>query len=205
MAAVEMDKVDRSLYELYEDVTLWAGLEVMQEVVTGDLDGRISSFLMAADKQHGDFVTLDVVDERSYVVASSHPDRIGHRLANDPAFPTVMSGEPVVRDIEKDERTGTWVVLFYWPIRARFDESATVGALCATWSAAELETMTRDLQQAVGRPTGSQVVLMRADGVTLSAPSSAALLFEENLSSQASTGAPGQGVQPFGRQPGHTR
>ncbi len=167
MAAETMDKVDRSLYEVYREVQLWAGLELMQEVVTGDLDGRISSFLMAVNED-ADFVNLDTVDNEGIVVASSDATRIGSSFTDRDVLGIVLAGNRLVRDIQRDEATGAWFVLFCRSVRAQFNSSETVGALCARWNAAELHSMTQSSSE--GEHTGARIAVMNADGRTISPP-----------------------------------
>ena len=169
MATETMEMVDRYLFEESKDIQVWAELELMQEVVTGDLDGRISSFLMSSAKEYGDFVSIDAIDSQGNIVASSDAKVIGINVADDTSFQTAVAGRSLVRDIQEDELSGTPVILFCSPIRAQFDESATVGVLWARWDATELDGMTRALQTA-GPQASPLVVLMKADGMAISLP-----------------------------------
>jgi len=172
MASETIDNVDRVLSTVQERVGLWVGLGAMQEVVTGDLDGRISSFLLAVGKESPEFASIDVADARGEIVASSLPSLVGADLAGDPSVAAALRGESVVRDAERDERRRAWVVSFCAPIRGRFEVSEVIGALCARWDARELAGMTKGLLRAKNGATEVVALVMRGDGLALSPPPS---------------------------------
>lgn len=169
MAAEAVDKVDRTLHVAYMDVQFWARLDVMQEVLTGDLDGRVSSFLMTTAREHGDFVSIDAIDTNGEVVASSSPELIGRRLRRDDAVERVVGGSPAIRDVERDQVTDIPVVTFCWPVRAGFDDTRILAALCARWNAGELQTMITARQQGEKSHVSPAVILVAGDGRVLSA------------------------------------
>src|SRR3989338_3464250 len=43
VARRSIEKIDDKVFEIAEDVRRWTGLEFMQDVVSGDVDGRINS------------------------------------------------------------------------------------------------------------------------------------------------------------------
>ena len=53
IAQETIDKVDRSVYEVYQNVSTWSKLDIMQEILTGDLDGKISTYLMELKREYG--------------------------------------------------------------------------------------------------------------------------------------------------------
>jgi len=171
-ASEAIDKVDRGLYSIQERVRVWVGLELMQEVVTGDLDGRISSFLLAIGRDAPEFARIEVKDAEGRVVAASAPDLVGASLPDDPAFGVAITGRTVVRDAEPDPWTGAWVVTFCAPIHAHFDENVVVGVLCARWAVRELHFMTEGLPQAERSESlagGVITRVIRRDGLEISA------------------------------------
>src|SRR3990172_8697259 len=144
MAAEAIDKVDRSLYDAHQNVETWASLELMQDVVTGDLDGRIASFLIGVRKEYETFSSIDVLDNRGEIVASSTPAFVGRRGSDEASVEAALRGRSTVRDVARDDESDAWIVLFCYPIPAPFDEARVVGAICARWNTRELLRMTRD-------------------------------------------------------------
>lgn len=182
MAAEAIDKVDRSLFEVQQTVETWASLELMQDVVAGDLDGRIASFLIGVKKEYATFSRIDVLDAHAEVIASSDPGIVGARAQADESFTAAVRGRAEIRDVARDD-SGDWTVLFCYPIPARFDESNTVGVICARWNAAELARMTRapDASNRESVPN-ADTVLVRGDGLVLSTHSAAAgKAFSDNV------------------------
>ena len=50
IAHEKIDRINHSLYEVYRSVQAWAELELMQEVITDDVDGKISTFIMGLSR-----------------------------------------------------------------------------------------------------------------------------------------------------------
>src|SRR6185436_6925877 len=64
------DKVDRNIYEIYRNIDTWSKLDLMQEVITGDLDGNITSFLIGLNKEYGYFSSIVAFNRAGKAVAS---------------------------------------------------------------------------------------------------------------------------------------
>jgi len=183
MAAAAIDKVDRALYTVEERVRLWVGLEVMQEVLTGDLDGRISSFLFTVGKDSSEFATLEAFDTRGEIVASSQPDYVGLVLDDDSALRAALRGDSVVGDVSWDGIREAWLVPMCAPIRAGYEENEqgeVIGALCARWSVRELVGMVEH-SPGVDPSEGAQTLIVRSDGAVLPPGSEATGPFSGNL------------------------
>ena len=74
---VTIDRLDQSLQSLQNDIEFIASLDIMNDVLTGDLDRRIVNLLLLKKDDlalDGDF---DVVDTSGQVVASTALDSIG--------------------------------------------------------------------------------------------------------------------------------
>lgn len=83
-----VDRLDQNLLALGKDMHFIASLDIMNDVLTGDLDKRITDLLAAkkADLELiGDF---DVTDAKGNVIASSDIQRVGHP-EEDKAFMSV--------------------------------------------------------------------------------------------------------------------
>jgi PAS domain S-box-containing protein len=169
MAAEAIDKVDRSLHEVQQNVQTWAGLELMQEVVTGDLDGKIASFLLGVQREYKTFSRIEVFDASGEVVASSDPSSVGRPVSDEATLSTALSGRGAVRDVRRDELGAAWVVVFCYPILAQFDDARTVGAVCARWNATELTRMVQ--VGGMGDSPAADIIVIRKDGLLISSPS----------------------------------
>lgn len=174
-----IDKVDRSLYDVYRNVKTWAELEVMEEVITGDLDGKISSLLMRLSKEYGSFSAIHVFNADGTVIASSQPSSIGISFSEKNHFKEAIKGKSYVDDVRYDDNEKGWGVTFAFPIRSKSEKEKVIGVLSGRWRADELAQMTQGIQSEKGAP---RLLLIRSDGLVISAPETQQeILFKENL------------------------
>lgn len=178
-----IDKVDRSVFEVYQNVLTWSKLDIMQEILTGDLDGKISTYLMEVQREYGYFANIVALNEQGKVVAASDPVLIGQDVGGAAFHREAMNGRPYVDDVHVDESTQEWVVTFSFPVKAQFMDGKIVGVLRALWNAEELERLTQAAQSSVDRPLqAAEVFLTREDGLVISAPAShRERIFRDNL------------------------
>jgi len=189
LAEEASDKVDRGLYEVQRTVGTWAGLDVMQELVTDDLDAKISRFLIAINREYGYYAEIDALNKKGVVVASSQPQAVGKERRTAAYYTRGLAGEPAILDAELDPELGRWVVTFGFPVHAQFAESEIVGVLCAKWPVDELAHMLETQREADG-PSRRHKLLLRKDGLVLSAPSSGGdIVFKQNLLAAGSDAA----------------
>ncbi|WDT75666.1 MAG: EAL domain-containing protein [Candidatus Manganitrophus sp.] len=174
-----IDKVDRSLYDVHRNVKTWAELDLMEEVITGDLDGRISSFLIRLSKEYGSFSSIHVLNTDGTIIASSRPDRIGSEFNQENLFMKVIRGEGAIQDIHEEDTEKGWGVTFAFPIRSKSEKEKVIGVLTGRWKADELAKMTQVVQGEKGSP---RLLLIRGDGLVISAPEAEQeILFKRNL------------------------
>ncbi len=179
IAHESIDKVDRSLYEVYQSAQIWSGLDLMQEVITGDVDGKISSFLIGLSRDYWYFSSMSAVSQRGEVVASSRPELVGRDFQHERAFKNGLRGVPSVEDAQFDPLSKAWVVTFGAPIQAKFEADRMIGVLIVRWKADELYGLTQ-LAKQVGIGAHGGLWLMRQDGLLISAPARRGI-FERNL------------------------
>ena len=171
-----INKVDSVLYGIYESVQVWVEPELMQEVITDDLDGTISSFLIGLNKKHNYFSSIDVLNSNGMVVASSDPKLIGENLNHADYFTGALNGSVYVKDVFPDQFSNHWVVVFSSCIKAMFDGNKIIGVLCARWKADALFNVIRYQNMDLSDPNqlhnyshmNSHIVLLRGDGLLLS-------------------------------------
>src|SRR5262245_47984013 len=166
LAEETSDKVDRGLYEVQRTVSTWAGLDVMQELVTDDLDSKISRFLIAINREYGYFAEIDALNKKGVIVASSQPQAVGKERRSAAYYSRGLAGEPTIQDAEFDPEVGHWVVTFGFPVHAQFAESEIVGVLCAKWPLDELAPMLEGGREA-GAAEQRHKLLLRRDGLVL--------------------------------------
>lgn len=70
--------VERVLFERVQNVHSWSQLAIMQDLLIGDIDKRLSVFLDETRQSYGkQYLSLDVINLHGEVVASSQPASIG--------------------------------------------------------------------------------------------------------------------------------
>jgi signal transduction histidine kinase len=75
------------MFERLQNVASWSHLEVMREVVIGDVDKRLSNFLSELKTSYrGVYQTLYVVDNQNMIAASSDASQIGKSAASIPQW-----------------------------------------------------------------------------------------------------------------------
>lgn len=85
--------VDRVMFERLQNVHSWSQLALMQEVLIGDVDKRLSVFLSESQKSyHQEYRALHVLDLQYRTVASSQAGQIGRTLPRPPFWFSVSLG-----------------------------------------------------------------------------------------------------------------
>jgi signal transduction histidine kinase len=76
------NNVERMMFERLQNIHSWSQLAVMQELLIGDVDKRLATFLQASQKSYGKmYQSLEVVNVNGIVVASSHAPNIGQKAS----------------------------------------------------------------------------------------------------------------------------
>lgn len=167
IAEEAVEKIDRSLYHFYHDGQMWAGLERMQEVATGDLDGRIALFLLGVHQSYGSFSRIDVVNREGVVIASSAPEVISRQARQGPFYADLLSGKPHLGDVHFDEESQAWIVTLAFPIQAQFEKDTVIGVLVLKWNAETLSGLLRPRAGRVSLPLQRRLTLLRHDGLVI--------------------------------------
>ncbi len=72
--------VARTLTERMHNVQTWSQLELMQELQIGDVDKRLSNFLLELKQNYGEtYSDIDVINLNHQIIASSNPQRVGSK------------------------------------------------------------------------------------------------------------------------------
>ncbi len=170
-----INKVDIVLSEVSQNVNAWSEQELMQEVITGDVDGKISSFIAGLGYDRGHFAVIDVINEKGEVVASSDPQLIGSYVLDEDYFKMCVNGHAHRGDVKYEKSVNNWVVDFSFPIKAEFEEEKIIGVLSAKWKADDLYNIIHYKKKIPGTQYYDHVmydhiILMRKDGLIICAP-----------------------------------
>lgn len=133
-AVAALVDVDNMMFERLQNVASWRRLEVMHEVVIGDIDKRLSNFLSELKTSYqGVYQTLYVVNNHNIIIASSDVAQIGQpavlmqpwmkiQFANQPISLASLQHKlqqqmlPISTDIvdADNQKIGTLWVVFDW-------------------------------------------------------------------------------------------
>src|SRR3989344_4653758 len=68
LAHTQIKKIEERLEDVYQDTMRWSRMSIMQEVVIGDMNASIQSFLMDMKKDNDEFTHLSVISPEGRVV-----------------------------------------------------------------------------------------------------------------------------------------
>lgn len=176
------EQVNRVLRNARLTVEQLSQMRVMEDVVNGDSDGAVQTYLMHFVRVNKSYVRITAINRAREVVASSELDEPRNRFANDPLIQQVLGGQPRFDDVHFDEPSQTWVTTIAYPIMARYNVRVIVGVLCAQWRVGELSDLLDLAEQDQAREEAVQVMILRKDGLLIAGnhlpPAS---LFRRNL------------------------
>jgi len=139
----------------------------MQGVLSGDVDSRISSFLIGLNREYKYFSGINVMNEQGKVVASSNPEMKDTDFSARSFFKTAIGGSVYMDDVHFDEEVMSWVLTFSFPIKFEPDKKKVIGVLSANVKASEVGTITQTDRE--GEYYGDTIIL-RKDGVLIAGP-----------------------------------
>ncbi len=176
-AHILAEHVQREVHEAYQTVQILAKLDIMQQVISGDADGRLTSFVLPLGRQFDYFADITVLNRSGQVIASNQLVLVGQDFSKTACFQS-MDGTPHVGEAEHAPIIGEWVLAMAAPIWAAYDESEAIGVLCAHWKLKQLGKMLQEReQQAAGK---EQIIVIRKDGLVIAA-SDPKQTFKRNL------------------------
>ncbi|OGX38942.1 MAG: hypothetical protein A3D87_03615, partial [Omnitrophica WOR_2 bacterium RIFCSPHIGHO2_02_FULL_50_17] len=182
LAQHTVSSIDQNFYYLLQDIRSWADFELMQEVLTGDLDGRISVFLVELNKREGIFTELVVLNQEGEVIASDHSAWWGTNQRTEAFFQEAIQGGRYVSDVVLSRLVDRYEIVFAVPIRANFDRNKIIGVLRVGWKAENLLGMTRWEGAAGGEEQDVHAAILQKDGLMIAAPKRwKSYLYQSNL------------------------
>lgn len=164
-ASTVMQRIDTLLFSHIENLRVWSGLEVMQDIRVNDVDKRLSHFLSDLHAGQGSaYATLLCSDDRDRVVAASRPMLIGTAAPASEDWHPIKGERLGSVSIAQTRRADGWGVMLRTPVPNAFGQGS-IGYLYAVldWRAVE-----QLLDEAVGQgPRG--LLLVDAKGRVIAA------------------------------------
>ena len=165
LAYARIGNAEKRFGDVYKTVEHWSQMSIMQEVLTGDMDASIQSFLMDISKKNQDFTHISVINPQGVVVASTRPEMLEKDFRGTESFNTyITTGKAQASDIHYSGISKAWEITFSFPIKAEFEKDKVMGILLAGWKA---QTLSREIQLS---SKGNHFMLMRNDGLIIAAP-----------------------------------
>jgi len=182
-AEQSIEALDHEVETLQETTRAWAALEWMQDVLSDDVDGRVTTFLMQQSRSQPLLSAARVRNAAGTVIAASRPEWVGDRSA--PSRQAFTGG---CQDAPWNAGTAAPLLACGFPIRASFDDTRVIGTLEVAWDLPGLFRQPQ-LHPASGTAPG-ELVLIRRDGLVALAPDRwRARVLGSNLAEQGSQAA----------------
>lgn len=142
-ASDRLEKLQAEFARQLIDVQAWAALEVMNDIITGDIDGRIRRTLAELQKQYGLPGHIYAYDDKGKLVASSLPD--GASVASEMPNAWRVENQDTAFVDKHTSLDGKPGLAFIRPVHASFNPSLRLGTLVIAypWSAVEREMSNR--------------------------------------------------------------
>jgi signal transduction histidine kinase len=139
LAELKYDRLTNVLDAWATDVTAWSQLEVMNDLVSGDIDKRVARTLEDLKQLYGLGGEIYAFDTADKLVASS---RVGRSDPADVFLPAAWKTQEtglILRDKHADPMTSSQIIVLETPIFGRFEKDYRIGTLVLAypWSAIE--------------------------------------------------------------------
>ena len=169
-ARATIREVDRVLFSIQQDATAWSANPIMQEVLSRDIDARVSAKLIKLHRNYPQLASITVFDIGGEVIAASPPYSIGNKV-NVSQYESAYAGSRQIRDGHVDPVSNTLVVSFAFPLFAQKDAHQVIGVVEVNCRLDVLHNMILpELQQLNLFQENQRIYLLRHDGLVLMAP-----------------------------------
>lgn len=165
LAALKYQQLVNVVGALATDLTAWSELDVMNDLVSGDIDKRVTQTLEALKRLYGLTGDIYAFDAAGDLLASSSSDRIrGRGDQIPPQWRNDATGLAFV-DKEPDPMTGSEaVVALEIPVFGSFDKTYRIGTLVMTYPWASIEKLLFSLENGtILLEKGDQTKILAAD------------------------------------------
>ena len=169
-ARATIREVDRVLFSIQQDATAWSTNPIMQEVLSRDIDARVSAKLIKLHRNYPQLASITVFDTGGEVIAASPPDSIGNKVTVS-QYETAYSGSRQIRDGHVDSVSNKLVVSFAFPLFAQTDARQVIGVVEVNCRLDVLhEMILPELRELNLFQENQRIYLLRRDGLVLMAP-----------------------------------
>jgi len=157
LADVKYEQMSDLIDALARDLRAWSELEVMNDLVSGDIDKRVTLTLEALKRLYGLDGDIYAFDAAGKPIASTRSAQLSAGGISIPSRWQNQTGQLAFVDKDRDPTTNNEVVVLSIPVFASFDHSYRIGTLILTqpWSSIEkllttAENGTMLLERSVG-------------------------------------------------------
>lgn len=142
LADLKYEQLSNAVGALATDLTAWSELEVMNDLVSGDVDKRVAQALEALKRLYGLSGDIYAFDASGKLLASSAPT--GRTSAGKDRLPILWRDDGkglAFVDKEADPMTGNQIVALTIPVFGSFDKNYRVGTLVLTYPWTSIEKL----------------------------------------------------------------
>ena len=169
-ARATIREVDRVLFSIQQDAIAWSTNPIMQEVLSRDIDARVSAKLITLHRNYPQLASITVFDTGGEVIAASPPYSIGNKV-DVSQYETAYAGRRQIRDGHVDPVSNKLVVSFVFPLFAQKDAHHVIGVVEVKCRLDVLHNMILpELLQLNLFQENQRIYLLRQDGLVLMAP-----------------------------------
>jgi signal transduction histidine kinase len=155
------DAVDARVSLLRSNAVAWADLEVMDDIITDDIDNRISKLIDSFMQDYNIAGNIYVIDRKAMVVASNNLKATNTTIAA-AWLPQLLAGKIVNNDIHPSIITGEKVISFIVPVSSHYQGLDVIGALL-------LEYKVKDLRKLAYKGDSTVMAILTSDGTVVTA------------------------------------
>jgi signal transduction histidine kinase len=171
LARLAMERVDHQMAGYFQEIQTWANLEVMQDVLTGDADGRITAALENFRRSNPFYLQLSCLNQDGKVIASSGLQLVDGAGAETEWFKQAMTGQIHMSKLGRLEND--LGITFSVPIWAIGTRKRVVGVLLAVldWESIYPILESIRIEKTVEKQLKSaHIMIINQEGVVIFAP-----------------------------------
>ncbi len=139
LADLKYEQLDNTVETLATNLTAWSELEIMNDLVSGDVDKRVAQTLEGLKRLYNLTGDIYAFDATGKLLASSHAGNIGGMADRIPPEWQTQADHLVLIDKKMDPMTEKETIALVIPVFASFNKKYRIGTLVTTYPWATLE------------------------------------------------------------------
>ena len=140
---VKLERIGNEIGQLTTNLHAWASLEVMNDLISGDVDKRVARTLEGLKQQYGlDGGEIYAFDANGKLIAASSPQQATNVVMPEQWLPATAFK---IVDKHQNQLASTPMLALIMPIAASFSPDFKVGYLAITFPWNKLEKLVQDL------------------------------------------------------------